>query len=183
MLSPASIRVALFLAAALLPAGMGGQAPPPRDGDIRVLYSDVGNQTQVWLTLEPRTAEGKPAPPAYVLTFTLRFEGKVPKAQPTEVEVRANAGMLWAPRVEFWFVPDGRDRIDLVPATLMVLSNDGGSDYLQTTMSIEALKRIAAAGRVVGDALGFDFVLTDSQRRAVREFTERALSGNPAQAR
>ena len=36
--------------------------PPPRDGDIRTVYWELQNASDVWLTLEPRTAKGERAP-------------------------------------------------------------------------------------------------------------------------
>lgn len=41
--------------------------PPPGDGEIRVNYWELRNETEVRLTLEPRNAKGERAP---LLTFT-----------------------------------------------------------------------------------------------------------------
>jgi hypothetical protein len=44
---------AMILASALSSIGVAGQAlPPAGDGDIRVLYWQLRNETEVWLTLE-----------------------------------------------------------------------------------------------------------------------------------
>jgi len=48
-------------------------------------------------------------------------------------------------------------------------------------ITIETLKDIAGAQRIAGNALGFDFELNRAQRRAIRTFLDRVLSGNPAQ--
>jgi hypothetical protein len=157
------------------------QLPPPGDGDIRVVSWELLNETEVWLTLEPKTPDGKPAPPGMILTFTFRFPGKRPKAPPSEIQVNAYAGTLWAPKVALWFVIDDREKIDLVPPGVFALSTGTVSDYLSGTISISTLKRIANAKRVTGNALGVDFELTESQRQAIRAFLERVLSDDPTQ--
>jgi hypothetical protein len=50
------------------------------------------------------------------------------------------------------------------------------SDYLPAAVSLDTLNRIADANLVRGNALGFEFELSDSQRRAIRAFRERVLS-------
>jgi hypothetical protein len=160
---------------------VAGQAlPPPRDGDIRALHWELRNETEVWLTLEPKSSAGKPGPPGMILTLTRQFQGKHPTRPATDVELRAYAGFLWAPRVEFWLVLDGDQRINLAPKTVFGLSTGAVSDYLPATISIGTLKQMAEARRVAGNALGFEFELTESQRLAIRAFVERALSDDPA---
>ena len=51
----------------------------------------------------------------------------------------------------------------------------------RATIPLQTLKQIANAKRITGNALRFEFELTESQRRAIGVFLERALSGNPAQ--
>ena len=161
-----------------------GQAlPPPRDGEIRALYRELRNETEVWLTIEPRSADGKPGPTGMIVTCTVRFPGKQPKAPPQDIDVRAYAGFLWAPKVEFWLLLDDREKIDLVPPGAVALATDSVSDYLQASVPVPELKRIANAKRVTGNALGFQFELTEPQRQAIRVFIGRVLSDNPAQDR
>ena len=171
--------LSLCLAAAWL--SLGQALPAPRDGDIRVLYWELQTETTVWLTLEPRSADGKLGPPGHILTFTLRFPGKRPKAPPQHVDLEASVGRLWSPRVELWFVLDEGAKIDLLPPGLFALSTGTVSDYLSVKVSIVGLRHIAAARRVRGNALGVDFEFTESQRQAVRAFLDRVLSDNPAQ--
>jgi hypothetical protein len=157
-----------------------GQAlPPPRDGDIRVLYWELQNRTDVWLTLEPKLASGKPAPPTMVLTLTLSFPGKTPKGQPEHVDLRAHPGMLWAPRIQLSVVVDG-ERLQLEPAGSVGLG-DGGLDYVWVPVSISMLRQMAQARRVSINALGLDLELIEPQRAAVGQFLDRVLSDNPGQ--
>jgi hypothetical protein len=156
--------------------------PPAGDGDIRVVYWALRDQSELWLTIEPKSAEGKPAPPATILTFTRTFAGRVPGGPPTEVDVRAYAGLMWAPKIELWVIADGR-KIDLAAGQTLGLLNGAGSDYLSATISPATLERIASAEHVSGSALGFAFELTVSQRAALRAFYQRALSADPARAK
>ena len=162
----------------------GGQAlPPPRDGEIRALYWELRSESEVWVTLEPKSLDGKPAPPGMIVTFTYRFKGKQPENPPSAIDANAYAGLTWAPRVEFWLLLDGREKLDLVPRGAFTLSSGTVSDYLSATVPLALVKRLANAKRVTGSALGFDFEITASQRQAVRAFIERILSDDPLRAR
>lgn len=169
--------IALFVAlAASVRAGQ--LLPPPGDGEIRAVYWELRNESQVWLTLQPRNTEGARAP---MVTFTCTFAGKRPTVRATRVEVRAYAETFWAPRPQFWFVLDGKERIVLAPSAVG-LTTGTPSDYLTDTISIDVLKRIAGARRIAGKALGFEFELVDSQRAAIRRFLDRVISGDPVGA-
>ena len=171
-------------AAATLLAGMvpglmasGQLTPPAGDGEIRVVYWELRQETEIWLTIEPKSPDGKPAPPAVVLTVGRTFPGKVPMSPPALFDVRASAGQMWAPRVELYFVVDG-GKVDLADGK-GGLEQGSGADSLSSTIPVETLKRIAAADRITGSVLGFAFELTASQRAALRAFIERATSADP----
>ena len=153
--------------------------PPPGDGEIRAVYWELQNETEVWLTLEAKSAAGEPAP---FLSFTRRFAGKRPAAQATDFEVTANAGMLWAPSVEFWLVLDDNDKIDLGShgVSLGRTRENSSLTGVRATIPLQTLKQIANAKRVTGNALRFEFELTESQRGAIGRFLERAVSDDPA---
>ena len=155
--------------------------PPPRDGDIRALYWELRNESEVWLTLEPKSPDGKPGPG--ILTFTYRFKGKRPEAPPSQIEARAYAGFLWAPKVSFWLGLNDREKLDLLPPGAFTLSTGTVSDYLVAMIPITLMNRIAHAKVVTGNALGFDFELTESQIQAFRAFMERIFSEDPLQGR
>jgi hypothetical protein len=172
---------ALLMTGALSSIDAGGQlSPPPGDGEIRVVYWELQNETEVWLTLEAKSVTGKPAP---VLNFAHRFAGKYPARPATDFEVTAQVGMLWAPSMEFWLVLDNHDKIDL-GAHAFALGRTGEYSTMtgaRATIPVQTLKQIANAKRIAGNALRFEFELTESQRRAIGTFLERALSANPAQ--
>ena len=105
----------LPILALVLTTGVAPQAlPPPRDGDIRALYWELRNESEVWLTLEPKSPDGNPAPQAMTLTFTRRFPGKWPDKQPPRFEIRTDAGLLWNPKNELWIAIDGGEKVDFV---------------------------------------------------------------------
>ncbi len=164
MTRPAVIGCALALWGGFLPSQL---LPPPGDGDIRQVFWELQNRSEVWLTLEPKTTNGERAP---MLTFTFNFAGKSPAAPPTNVEVRAYAGSIYAPRADLVFVLDARQRIDLSTGRLF---SGTPSDYAAGTMTIAVLKQVAVASQVTGNALGFDFELTAAQRKAIAAFHDR----------
>ena len=160
---------------------IGVQAlPPPRDGDIRVLYHDLQKQTVVWLTLEPRLASGTAAPPLMLVTLSVEFPGKKPKGPLDAVEMRAYAGLMWAPRPELALAIEDEDRVPLLPAGVAGLITGGVSDYAAGQVALAQLERMTKARRVRIFALGLELELTDSQREAVGAFLNRVRSDDPA---
>ena len=163
-------QVGLLLAA----IGAAQLLPPPGDGDIRTVYWELQNVSDVWLTLEPRTVKGERAP---LMTFTYRFPGKRQNEAARDVEVQAFSERFWAPRAELWFELDGAERIDLsAPAHNTPLLEGGASDYWSGRVPIGVMRRIASAHQVRGSSLGFPFELSAPQRQAIRTWLERTES-------
>ena len=121
--------------------------PPPKDGDIRVVYWELRNESEVWLTLEPKSADGRSAP---LITFTHTFPGKPPGPPAKQIEVRAFG---WAPSAELRFELDARERIELSPPG-GILTSGNPSDYVRATITIDQLRQLARAARISGRALG-----------------------------
>jgi hypothetical protein len=142
--------------------------PPPRDGDIRVAFYELLNQSEISLTLEPKARDGKPAP---VLNLAYRFSGKTPSSPATAFELRAYVGMFWAPRPELSLTVDDGDPIDLSGA--QAIYSELAMDSMAAALTIDGLPQIANARRVTGSALGFPFELSNSQIRAVCAFLDR----------
>jgi hypothetical protein len=160
---------ALVLVTAL---GAGQLLPPPRDGEIRTVYYELQNVTDVWLTLEPRTAKGERAP---LVALTYRFPGRRQTTSPREVEVQAFSEQFWAPRPELWFELDGQ-RIEpppSVPGPATGLLTGVASDYWSVRLPIDVMHAIASAHRVQGSSLGFPFELSASQLQAIRTWLAR----------
>jgi len=163
----ASAPFAFVLLAAL---GAAQLLPPAGDGDIRTVYWELQNVTDIFLTLEPRTLKGERAP---ILTFTCRFPGKRQTAPPREVEVQAYAGQFWAPRAELWFELDGIEIVNLSASPSNTSLPEGAPDYWSGRLPIDVMRRLAQAPRIRGNALRFPFELSASQRQAIRAWLER----------
>ena len=172
---------ASFLALALVvaPGAARGQAlPPPRDGDVRVLYHELRDLTEVWLTLEPKGPSGDELPIS--LAFHVAFTGKRPAAPLTQVEMRAYVGRLWNPQPVLTLVVDEKAKLDLAGPNPRTVSGDEGTMLAVVgTMSVETLKTIGEARSVSGNALRLPFVLSESQRKAIAAFRERVTSDDP----
>ena len=169
-------RVGLVGFTLMLSAAPGARQllPPPGDGDIRTVYWELQNVSDLWLTLEPRTVKGERAP---LMTFTYRFPGKRQNEAARDVEVQAFSERFWAPRAELWFELDGAERIDLsAPAHNTPLLEGGASDYWSGRVPIGVMRRIASAHQVRGSSLGFPFELSAPQRQAIRTWLERTES-------
>lgn len=175
---------ASFLALALVvaPEAPRGQAlPPPRDGDIRVLYHELRDLTEVWLTLEPKGPASDDLPIS--LMFHVAFTGQRPSARLTQVEMRAYVGRLWNPRPELTLLLDEKTKLDLAGPDPRTLSGEEGTMLAVVgTMSVETLKTIGEARSVSGNALRLPFVLSESQRHAIAAFRARITSPDPGMA-
>ena len=157
---------ALAIALVFGPVSPPQLLPPPKDGDIRVVYWELRNESEVWLTLEPTSADGRSAP---LLTFTHSFSGKLPGPPAKQIEVRAFG---WAPSAELRFEIDDKERIELSPPG-GILTSGTPSDYVRATITIDILRQLARARRITGRALGVTFELRESQRKAIAAFTDR----------
>ena len=162
--------VALLIAVLGTALGAAQLLLPPSDGDIRTVYWELQNRTDVWLTLETRNAKGERAP---VVTFTYSFPGKRQTAPPRDVEVRALAGQFWAPRSELRFQLDGGEVLNLSAPQANAALIEGSPDYWSGHVPIEAIRRMAHAQRITGSSLGFAFELSATQRQALRTWLER----------
>lgn len=167
MLRRALIACALATHVPLLSAQL---LPPPGDGDIRQVYFEIQNRSEIWLTLKPKSPKGGPAP---MLTFTFSSPGKGTAASPKQIEVRAYAPM-WTPRSDLVFVLDDQQKIDLHGTGV----NGMPSDYSVGNTTIAVLRQMAAASRISVNALGFDFELTEAHRKAIATFLDRLMNAH-----
>ena len=158
-----SLAVVPALIAALWAAQL---LPPPKDGDIRDVYWELRKESETWLTIELRTAEGRPAP---LMTFTHTYAGKPPGPAASQIEVRAYG---YAPHADLVFVLNDEQTFDITPPGGM-LTTGTPSDYARGTLSMDQLRQMAAAARITGRALGVSFELRDTQRKAIAAFVRR----------
>lgn len=148
--------------------------PPPRDGEIRAVYWELRDLTELSLTLEPQSAQHEKLP--ILLTLIARFPGKRPSAPLAEVELRADVGRLWSPVPELTVILDDLESLDLRTSNL--LDVDGTLRSVAAPIAIDAFKRMTRARKISGKALRLQFVLTEHQRGAIETFAKRVLPGD-----
>jgi hypothetical protein len=179
---PANLRTCMSRALTCLPAYLltclptVQTLPPPRDENIRVVFYELLNQSEISLTLEPKARDGKPAP---TLHLAYRFAGKTPTSSPTEFELRAYVGMFWAPRPELSLTLDDDEPVEL--SGTQAIYSELAMEAVTARLSIDALRQIANARRVTGSALGFPVELSTSQIRSVGIFLDRVRAAHDHQ--
>jgi hypothetical protein len=167
---------ALAVATAVL-HGQPQPLPPAGDGDIRVVYQELRDQTELLLTILPQASGGAPPPSRMTLTFSRVSSGRAPQGLATSgaiIDVRAYPGTSVESQAELSFDVDGY-RVDL--------SGRAAPDYLSAFTTVRMLERIGAGDHVAASALGVRFELTSDQRAAVRAFVARVKSSDPAKAK
>lgn len=170
-----SVITVLVLWAAPL-AGGWQPVPAPVDGDIRAVYQELRDQTELVLTIQPHVAAGATAPAGFALTFSRVSTGhdlQAPASSTTVIDVRAYPGTASTPKPDVSFDIDGAHVQVTAPVrdSLQVTGPDPA--YLSSYTTVRLLERIAAGNRVTADALGLQFELTPDQRTAVRTFVQR----------
>jgi len=160
-------------------SAFGQTLPSPQDGDIRVMYFEALDQTEVWLTLEPKSPAGEKLPIFLVLRAT--FPGRRPVAAPAHLEVRADVDRLWAPTPELRLVADEKALAFEPPGPSPVYAGSTMT-AVAGAVSPATLERMATARTLGGNALRLDFALDAAQRAAIGRFTKRVLSADPARS-
>lgn len=121
--------------------------PPPKDGDIRVVYWDLFNWTEVFVALDPQVTVSGGAPAGLRLNFSFIFAGHRPAARATDatkLDVRAYVGRLWAPQPELSFVVDG-ERLNVVDLETSSHGPFSGWDSVFGKLTLHDVSRIATA--------------------------------------
>jgi hypothetical protein len=189
-------RTAIVLAGLASLAAPCARAQAPGDGwalafapprEIRHLYWDLFQTTELWVRLEPIDPEGKP--PLVHLIFQAFFAGRETKQPPSRTVVRAQPFPLTVVRdltLRFAF---GGEALDLTGpgARYRLLYPVCGPEESCAANAVEAeigfpeLRAIAAAPSVRGEALGFPIALTGEDKDALAHFLARV--GPPAAER
>jgi hypothetical protein len=157
---------------------LGGRqpAPAPVDGDIRPVYQELRDQTELVLTIQPHAAAGTTAPAGFALTFSRVSSGRAPQApasSTTVIDVRAYPGTASTPKPDLAFDVDGAHVQVSVPVRDSLLVTGPDPAYLSSYTTVRVLERIAAGKHVTANVLGLSFDLTADQCTAVRTFVQR----------
>jgi hypothetical protein len=161
-------------------------APAPADGDIRAVYQELRDQTELVLTLQPHMADGAAAPAGFALTLSRVATGRdpwAPASSTSVIDVRAYPGTAWTAKPDVSFDIDGAHVQVTAPIRDSLLVTGPDPAYLSSYMTVRLLERIAAGKHVAANALGLQFDLTPDQRTAVRTFVDRVKAKDQSQNR
>jgi hypothetical protein len=179
----------LTLALLLFQAPGDGWAMVQGTREVKKLYWELFETTEIWIRLIPEDPDGKP--PLVNLIFQAFFPGRAerdpytglprdPKGPPARIVVQAQPLPLTVIReLSLRLVIDGR-RIDLTGPTsryrnlpCLVANGDCAPNAVEAELEPSALRSLIAATSVRGEALGFPIKLTDADRTALAEFATR----------
>jgi len=173
MTSVLAWHLALFLP--FQAPGDGGALTDSKPGEIKSIYWDVFDTTEVWLRVSPEAADGKgPAP--LRLVFQAFYPGRQPKGPPKRLGVRvvgpAVADLSLRLTIDgktFDLTgPEGSSRL-LFPVPSCQECSANGVDAELKPSVLRALASAASAG---GTALGVPFVISSSDRKALQAYVE-----------
>lgn len=160
---------------------------PPRE--IKRVYWDLFQTTEVWLRLVPEDRDGKP--PLLSLVFHAFFPGpaerdpysglpRQPKGPPARVVVRAQPLPLTMIReLSLRLVVDG-NTVELTGPTsryrnlpCLIATEDCTPNAVEADLEPSVLRSLTIARTVRGEALGFPIRLTEADQAALSEFVTR----------
>jgi hypothetical protein len=160
---------------------------PPRE--IKRLYWDLFQTTEVWLRLVPEDRDGKPSP--VNLVFQAFFPGRAerdpysglprePKGPPARLAIRAQPLPLTVIReLSLRLVIDGNAVELTAPANryrnlpCLIATEDCTPSAVEADLEPSLLRSVIAARSVRGQALGFALQLTEADQVALVEFVTR----------
>lgn len=173
----------------LLPAAAGAQPgmSGPLEGRVQSFYFDVLGYTEVWVDIAPPSRDTGPSPVS--LNLTLRYKGR-PVEQPASatilaVVVRAKSNDLVNPNMIrqqiLTLLADGVPLWD--PALRPNFYYLGGpcdrcvADTVDITVPPQVLDALATARTVTGNAMGFEFTLSEANLDAIKTFVRAVRPG------
>lgn len=153
------------------------QAPP---GEVRSLYWELYQHTEVCVGLAPQPGPEGPSPVAFSLSFT--YTGRDRKAPPAWVLLHVQLPPVFVVLTpSLRLVLDQAERFDLTASPQLYrvtfppgCAGDSGCGFtgLEALLSREFVGRLAKAKEISGEALGVPFVLSPDARDALALFAE-----------
>ena len=153
--------------------GDGWAVAPGTPGEVKHLYWDLFDTTEVWLQLRPELPDGKgPAP--LQLVFQGFYKGREAKGAPSRVGGRVvgpavadlSFRLIYEGKTADLTGPQGNSRL-LFPAPACDTCSANGVD---AEIRPDIMREYAAAVSPGGSALGIPFVLSAADRNALRAF-------------
>jgi hypothetical protein len=169
--------VALFL---LQAPGDGWGMVDSRPREVKSLYWDLFQTTEVWVTLSPVTADTVSGPR---FAFQAFFPGREVKGRPQRIQVKALAGVL-ATDLSLRVTIDGKTTDLTGPdgtSSLLYPPCDGGcsANGVVADVKPEFLRAMVDAANVDIVAFGSTFRLSAQDRAALGEFAKQAGLEHP----
>ena len=158
--------LSLFL---LQAPGDGWGMAPGKLGEVKRLYWELFDTTEVWVQVKPEVPEGK-GPTPLQLVFQAFYNGREPKGAPARVGARV-VGPAVAD-LSFRLTYDGRT-VDLTGPqgnSRLLWASPVYANGVDAEIKIDVLRDFAAAASPGGVALGIPFVLSAGDRTALRTF-------------
>ena len=168
--------------------GDGWALAPGAAREIKRLYWDLFQTTEVWLRLVPEDPHG--SPPLLNLVFQAFFPGRAerdpysglprqPPGPPAKLTLRAQPSPVTMIReLSLRLVIDGKT-VDLTGpgrpyrTLCLVAGEDCAPNAVEADLEPSLLRSLIAARTVQFQALGFPVTLTEADRRALGEFASR----------
>jgi len=173
----------LFLAAmpTVQGPGEGYNLVPSSPREIKTLYWELYQTTEIWVRIIPERENRKPAPVS--LIFSVTFPGKKQPDVPTQINIRAQADPLFvASKFSLKLVPQPGKLLDLAaPGTNFqyIPYHPTGETYAVTgVISIvpwEVFSQIVQAKSIAGEVLGIEVLLQNADLDALRAFAKRMV--------
>jgi hypothetical protein len=175
----------LFIFAVFLMAMPTAQGPgdgynlapsPPRE--IKTLYWELFQTTEIWVRLTPEGENRKPAPVS--LIFIATFPGKKLAHEPTDINIRAQVDLRFvASKFSLKLIPDPGELLDLAgPGANFEYyprcpSGDCAVTGVISVVPWKVFGRMVQAKSIVGEALGLGISLREADLDALRAFAKR----------
>ena len=183
------MTVALALSSLILLAqapGAGWVMAPTPPRDVRRLYWELQETTEVWVRLTPGDPNG--APPLLSLVFQAFFPGRAqreaysllpqwPRGAPARLVVRVEPFPLTAVRdLTLRLELDGYTFNLTGPGSryaMLSCGEDCTPNAIEVDLDPSLLRALIAARTIRGEALGFPIQLTPADQRALGDFAAR----------
>jgi hypothetical protein len=173
---------ALFLAAMPTAQGPGDgyNLAPSSPREIKTLYWEVFQTTEVWVRLAPEGENRKPAPVS--LIFYATFPGKKLAHEPTDINIRAQTDPRFvASKFSLKLMLDPGEPLDLAgPGANFEYyprcpTGDCAVTGVISVVPWKVFARIVQAKGIVGEVLGLGISLREADLDALRAFAKRLV--------
>jgi hypothetical protein len=156
--------------------GDGWAIAPGKPGEVKHLYWDLFDTTEVWVQLTPELPDGKGQAPLR-LVFQAFYKGHEANGTPSRIDARVvgpavadlSFRLTYEGKSADLTGPEGHSRL-LFPVPACDTCSANGVD---AEVRPDVMREYAAAANPGGSALGIPFVLSPADRDALKAFVAR----------